>query len=350
MSQCGFCNKELKVTFICPYCRKPYCSEHRKPENHNCSEYSPHVTLEENHLEEMHLEPDYSQLHQEEEDILEESIEKSTDYEDIIQDDTEDTHSQHSFDSEIYDNTRPENLAESDDLLSAHTSTHQPIFSKLVDVKTPLVIIIIVTLVLGTLIGMTIDSNNAQTNLQQRYDTLNEYYQDLQSQNQNITKELEDINNEFNLLENQLNQTQQELSNLQQEWDKVFSDQTTYIKPTVNQLRTWLASDQTDKQTISKEYTSLNQAIQLSMKAKTQGWKFGIITVYGNYTNNKSNNTYNIIKINDDSFEDALVFIDPQTDFIWWNPNFVTITPEQVLSLGEYPEVYITEVNVILEP
>ena len=298
----------------------------------------------------MHLEPDYSQLHQEEEDILEESIEKSTDYEDIIQDDTEDTHSQHSFDSEIYDNTRPENLAESDDLLSAHTSTHQPIFSKLVDVKTPLVIIIIVTLVLGTLIGMTIDSNNAQTNLQQRYDTLNEYYQDLQSQNQNITKELEDINNEFNLLENQLNQTQQELSNLQQEWDKVFSDQTTYIKPTVNQLRTWLASDQTDKQTISKEYTSLNQAIQLSMKAKTQGWKFGIITVYGNYTNNKSNNTYNIIKINDDSFEDALVFIDPQTDFIWWNPNFVTITPEQVLSLGEYPEVYITEVNVILEP
>jgi uncharacterized protein YkwD len=37
MPKCECCGKEVLLPFVCPYCRKIFCSEHRLPENHQCS-------------------------------------------------------------------------------------------------------------------------------------------------------------------------------------------------------------------------------------------------------------------------------------------------------------------------
>ncbi|MEM4312335.1 MAG: AN1-type zinc finger domain-containing protein [Nitrososphaerales archaeon] len=37
MNRCSFCGKEEFLPFTCPYCKENFCTEHRLPENHNCS-------------------------------------------------------------------------------------------------------------------------------------------------------------------------------------------------------------------------------------------------------------------------------------------------------------------------
>lgn len=36
MVKCDYCGKEVSMPFICPYCGGTFCVEHRLPENHNC--------------------------------------------------------------------------------------------------------------------------------------------------------------------------------------------------------------------------------------------------------------------------------------------------------------------------
>ncbi|NHI92490.1 MAG: hypothetical protein EAX96_08295 [Candidatus Lokiarchaeota archaeon] len=38
MASCKKCGKELYMPFVCSYCGESYCSEHRLPETHNCSD------------------------------------------------------------------------------------------------------------------------------------------------------------------------------------------------------------------------------------------------------------------------------------------------------------------------
>ena len=37
--QCKYCQKEVYVAYICPYCKEFYCMEHRDPKSHNCQVY-----------------------------------------------------------------------------------------------------------------------------------------------------------------------------------------------------------------------------------------------------------------------------------------------------------------------
>ncbi len=36
---CDVCGAEESLPFVCTYCGRPYCSQHRLPENHSCPEY-----------------------------------------------------------------------------------------------------------------------------------------------------------------------------------------------------------------------------------------------------------------------------------------------------------------------
>lgn len=36
MTKCAVCGKEETLPFVCSYCGKPFCAEHRLPENHDC--------------------------------------------------------------------------------------------------------------------------------------------------------------------------------------------------------------------------------------------------------------------------------------------------------------------------
>jgi len=37
MTKCEYCGKEIILPFVCPYCGQNFCSEHRLPESHECT-------------------------------------------------------------------------------------------------------------------------------------------------------------------------------------------------------------------------------------------------------------------------------------------------------------------------
>src|SRR3990170_5682187 len=39
MNKCELCGKEVEFLFRCSYCLKGFCSEHRIPESHACTEF-----------------------------------------------------------------------------------------------------------------------------------------------------------------------------------------------------------------------------------------------------------------------------------------------------------------------
>lgn len=43
--KCEFCDFETQIPFTCNFCQGHFCSEHRLPENHNCSGAPPRLPL-----------------------------------------------------------------------------------------------------------------------------------------------------------------------------------------------------------------------------------------------------------------------------------------------------------------
>ena len=351
MSLCEYCNNESKLLFICTQCGKRLCKEHRSPENHSCG-----VKIKEDDVEEIIEskiidEVDEKKIHVEETAISQEIIPSR-----VITELEEDSQYNLKIENQLNNSEIINNeskyipiVANSEDPESIKKNSISNLFRQLSEHKLPLTIIIITSLMTGAFAGVLV-SPPEDSNLEQRYDALYEYYQELQSRNQDINQELEHSINQLSILENQLSETQKILSDLQEDWDKVFSDQIQYNKPTLSQLRTWLSTDQTDNQTSNQENTSLHQSLMLTLKAKSKDWKIGVITVYGNFTNTKNFHSFCIIQIEDEFFDEGYVYLDPDTDTIWWNQNYSKINQSQVSTLGDYSSVYIARIDTILEP
>ena len=103
--------------------------------------------------------------------------------------------------------------------------------------------------------GTLIFPNDDADNLQQRYDALIVYYTELQANNQDLNLLVENMTLQINSLQTELDKLNQDYSALQNGWDGLFSDQTQYETPSINQLINWLATDSTDQHTISGIYT-----------------------------------------------------------------------------------------------
>ncbi len=326
MSVCDVCNIEAKFSFICPECGGSFCKEHRKPEDHDCPEIQAplETSVEEQTVPAPALEP------------------------------SNDDHAPESETNEFY-NLEEILFTEKNIPALKRYSVHakgkaqdkQPsLVAQLNAIKTPLAVLMIISILSGSLIGTLIYPSEGTDNLQQRYDTLMEYYTKLQADNQDLNLVAENRAYQISLLQTELDVLSQEYSALQNDWDSLFSDQTQYEAPSINQLTDWLAADSTDQHTISGSYTVVDQAILLSLEAKNQKVKLGVITVYGNFTEELSEYTYNVVETEGG----YVVYIDPQTDEIWWTPGYEEVSQDKIWNLGKYVSVYVTEVDTIITP
>jgi hypothetical protein len=194
---------------------------------------------------------------------------------------------------------------------------------------------------MGILIYPTEDTGN----LQQRYDALYGYYTEIQEQNQELNFMIDDLTLELNTLQNDYDDLVEEYSTLEGKWSNIFSDQTQYQAPSLNKINTFIAADTTDQMTYSSNFTPVDQAILFSMLAKTQNIRAGVVTIHGNFTEQITEYTYNVIVTN----EGIVAYIDPQTDGIWWTENYEEVAVDQSWDLGDYTSVYVTEITKIID-
>jgi hypothetical protein len=342
MSICDYCKKESKYLFICSHCGKRYCKLHRYPENHDCREI---VTPEGEYIREDTPTstnfPTNTEFIQSDNGALPETIF----YEDFpSKSDAMDEERQDDSDDRSYEDTL-EPPASNPPNNSDHTGIEwRKTIDQMNNIKTPLAIMIIISILTGALMGVLINPEDSRDNLQQRYDALYEYYSQIQTQNQILTQLNENLTIQISNIENELTQTKEDLSNLQSDWETVFSDEIQYQYPSTNQLKTWLALDETDQKTLNQEYTATQPAIHLSLMAKTQNWKLGAVTIYGNFTDT-AQYTYNLVELE----PGIMVYINPQTDRVWWTAYFEEITPNKQWVLEDYG-VFVTRVDIILDP
>ena len=224
MNYCDFCKKEAKYSFICPQCGNRFCNEHRKPEYHDCQTSRPLKYSAEEKTSPPVL--DTSNI----DHVPENEVDEYYNLEEII------------FTEK---NVQPS---------PSNGTKARALVAQLSTVKTPLTVLIIISLLSGALMGTLIFPNENADNLQQRYDALSEYYTELQANNQDLNLLVENMTLQINSLQTELDKLNQDYSALQNDWDSLFSDQTQYETPSINQLINWLAADSTDQHTISGIY------------------------------------------------------------------------------------------------
>ena len=314
MSLCDFCNSETKYSFVCPYCGDRFCSDHRKPENHNCAR-SP---------------------------LVEVSKEVNKDTGPVLDSGNVD---QITENDQIRDNQNEESVT-----LTPYGNHSESYTDQLVqgDQKKPVKIvygiIIVATIISIAFMGSLVYSDRDINNLQQRYDALIEYFSEQESHNQELILQADSMSQQLELLQTELDKIHLEHSDLKNNWDAIFSDNTTYRNHSIDELISWIATDTTDKHNLSSRYTPLDQSILLSLKAKTQNIRLGIIIIQGTMRDEPIEYVYNIAETDTNQY----VFINPQTDEIWYQTE--EIIPNKTWNQGEYTSIMITEVQTIIEP
>ena len=162
MSLCDFCNKEAKYYFICPKCGKRFCNEHRKPENHHCT----NIQIP-----------------------LENPVKEKTSSFPVITDNRV-----HMPEYELDEYVNLDEVIFTEKIIPAPR--------KLNSIKIPLAIMILGTLLSGAFIGILSDPSEDTGNLKQILDALFEFYTELQADNYDQYPMDENTTLDFNSFQN----------------------------------------------------------------------------------------------------------------------------------------------------
>ena len=273
MSVCEVCNIEANFSFICPECGGRFCKEHRKPEDHDCPEIQAplEISVEEqtvpspvldsstsDHVpDEVDERIDLEEVLFTEEKTAPPFIGEENDIDELVEETVEETKELTSI---PFDRVTVE-LDEIDSLsIKELTETkktqdkNRSLVAQLGTVKTPLAILIIVSILSGSLMGVLIYPS-VDTDLQQRYDTLYEYYtelyantQTLQAYYENITRQHTELKEEYNQLNTLYSNLAESNSELKKEYDDIINyqktiqlatEQTITISPKQNHVITY---------------------------------------------------------------------------------------------------------------
>ena len=203
MSLCDFCNKEAKYYFICPQCGNRFCNEHRKPENHNCSNIQT---------------------------SLEYSAEEKKSPSPILDSNNIDHGPKNEVDE--YYNLEEIIFTEKSSLApKSYGSSVRSLVAQL-DTKLLYAILIIASLLSGAFMGILIYPDEDIDNLQQRYDALSEYYtkllnvtQTLQTYYDNLTVQHAEVREEYTLLNSLYADLVKSNSELKKEYNDIINYQ-----------------------------------------------------------------------------------------------------------------------------
>jgi len=248
--------------------------------------------------------------------------------------------------------------------------------------------IVLAFIVLSSALGLSgysyFDLDIRHTKLQLDYNSMVNKYNLLQSNYSGLESDYQTLNGTYHVLVNdctQLNQTHQilvleynelnasyriltynytelkqdysELSNncttLQQDYNallEAFNNPLSYEEiPSTDELKEWLATDETDEIQYSKpNFVCGDFAVMFSLHAKLKHWDMGVVAVFGyDQFDEPFAHAFNAIIC-----EEGLVYVEPQSDNVWWCGNYEEITEGTWLEFPDFGYIYVEEYIVIL--
>ncbi len=115
--------------------------------------------------------------------------------------------------------------------------------------------------------------------------------------------------------------------------------------PTIEELKAWLGEDPTDKIAYSwPNFVCGDFAVMLAFHAKLIDWDMGVVGILGKKADGaRFDHAFNAIIC-----AEGLVYVEPQTDEVWWYENHSEITPGKWYDYPNFGQIYVEQYIIIL--
>jgi len=202
--------------------------------------------------------------------------------------------------------------------------------------------------------------------LESQYNALEDAYRQLNSSYSSLFDAYSALNSTYGELLARysiLNTTYSELlrqyTALNESYSQLLSLNSTYAKlysalyeplanetiPTIDELKAWLREDSTDSIAYSMpNFVCGDYAVMLSFHAKLMGWDMGVVAVLGMKSDGSEfNHAFNAMIC-----REGLVYVEPQTDDVWWYSGHSEIQPGGWYDYPSFGRVYVQEYIIVV--
>jgi len=167
-----------------------------------------------------------------------------------------------------------------------------------------------------------------------KYDKLNASYRILMLNYTHLEQDYDELSVDHTFLEQDFNDLSNEYAVLQGQYVSLFNNYNALLEafneplsyeeiPLTSELEQWLAVDETDEIRYNDpNFLCGDFSVMLSLHAKLKHWDMGVVAVFGLTGSYESfAHAFNAIKC-----DEGLVYVEPQTDEVWWYENHEEIT------------------------
>jgi hypothetical protein len=209
-----------------------------------------------------------------------------------------------------------------------------------------------------TLVNDYTSLNQTHQILVLQYNELNASYRILAYNHTVLKQDYNELSNNYTTLERDHTDLSNEYAVLQGQHESLFNDYNALLEafdeplspfleeiPSTYELQQWLAIDETDEIPYDDpNFLCGDFAVMLSLHAKLKHWDMGVVGVYG-YTKSSESFAH---AFNGIICDEGLVYVEPQTDEVWWNKNHEEITEEKWLEFPGFGDIYVEEYVVVV--
>jgi len=187
--------------------------------------------------------------------------------------------------------------------------------------------------------------NSSYSNLFNAYSVLNSTYGELLTRYSTLNTTYNELLKQYSALNASYSQLLSLNSSYAKLYTALYEPLTNKTVPTTEELQAWLREDPTD--TIAYNMPNFvcgDYAVMLAFHAKLMGWDIGVVAVLGKKADGSEfNHAFNAI-----TCMEGLVYIEPQTDDVWWYSGHGEIQPGGWYEYPGFGQVYVQEYIIVV--
>ena len=187
--------------------------------------------------------------------------------------------------------------------------------------------------------------NSSYSSLLNAYSALNSTYSELLTRYSTLNATYNELLKQYSALKASYSQLLSLNSSYAKLYSALYEPLTNKTVPTIEELKAWLKEDPTN--TIAYNVPNFvcgDYAVMLAFHAKLMGWDMGVVAVLGKKADGSEfNHAFNAI-----TCREGLVYVEPQTDEVWWYSGHSEIRPGRWYEYPGFGQVYVREYVIVV--
>jgi hypothetical protein len=187
--------------------------------------------------------------------------------------------------------------------------------------------------------------NSSYSSLFNAYSALNSTYGELLTRYSTLNATYNELLKQYSALNASYSQLLSLNSSYAKLYTALYEPLTNKTVPTTEELQAWLREDPTN--TIAYNMPNFvcgDYAVMLAFHAKLMGWDMGVVAILGKKADGSEfNHAFNAV-----TCREGLVYVEPQTDNVWWYSGHSEIQPGGWYEYPGFGQVYVQEYIIVV--